>query len=121
MVVGVETYRNAASVFQGSDAEESAASYLKRMGAPDSAFFTNSRMPAKSTHIQAGIMCKKARTQMPAPMRVAVCPHWGFVSVDDIFSGAGKGERVFTINTLIGDVILTQPDAFQQIAFRVSV
>ena len=47
MVVGVDTYRLAAATFQGTDSEESAASYLKRMGAPDSAFFTNSRMPAK--------------------------------------------------------------------------
>ena len=121
MVVGVDTYRRAAATFQGTDSEQSAASYLKAMGAGDAAFFTNERMPAKATHIQQGIMCRKGRSMTPAPMRTAVCPSWGYVSIDDIYTGAGKGERVFTINTLVGDVILTQPSAYAQVAFRVSV
>ena len=117
LVVGPETYRLAAATFQGADSEESAASYLKRMG---DSFFTNSRMPDKVNHIQQGILCRKGRSMMPAPMRTAVCPHWGYFSIDDIYTGASKGERVFTINTLVGDVILTQPDAYAQVAFRVS-
>ena len=121
MAVGVETYQLAAATFQGTDSEESAASYLKRMGAGDGAFFTNSRMPAKANHVQQGIMCRKGRSMMPTPMRTAVCPSWGYFSIDDIYTGAGKGERVFTINTLVGDVILTQPGAYAQVAFRVSV
>ena len=121
MVVGVDTYRRAAATFQGTDSEQSAASYLKAMGAGDAAFFTNERMPAKATHIQQGIMCRKGRSMTPAPMRTAVCPSWGYVSIDDIYTGASKGERVFTINTLVGDVILTQPAAYAQVAFRVSV
>ena len=121
MVVGVETYRLAAATFQGTDSEESGASYLKRMGAGDAAFFTNERMPAVDTNVQQGIMCRKGRSMMPSPMRTAVCPSWGYVSVDDIYTGASKGERVFTINTLVGDVILTQPAAYAQVAFRVSV
>ena len=121
LTVGVETYQLAAATFQGTDSEESAASYLKRMGAGEGAFFTNSRMPAKVNHVQQGILCRKGRTMMPAPMRVAVCPHWGYFSIDDIYTGASKGERVFTINTLVGDVILTQPTGYSQVAFRVSV
>ena len=121
MIVGPETYRLAAATFQGNDSEESAASYLKRMGAGDAAFFTNKRMPVKASHIQKGIACLKGRSMMPSPMRTAVCPSWGFFSIDDIVTGAAKGERVFTINTLIGDVILTQPDAYVEVAFRVSV
>ena len=121
LTVGVDTYRLAAATFQGTDSEESAASYLKRMGAGDGAFFTNARMPATDSHIQQGILCRKGRSMMPAPMRTAVCPHWGYFSIDDIYTGASKGERLFTIATLIGDVVLTQPDAYAQVAFRVSV
>ena len=120
MIVGPDTYRLAAATFQGADSEESAASYLKRMGAGDAAFFTNKRMPAKANHIQKGIACLKGRSVTPSPMRTAVCPSWGFFSVDDIYTGAAKGERVFVINTLVGDVILTQPDAYAEVAFRVS-
>ena len=51
MVVGVDTYRLSAATFQGTDSEESAASYLKRMGA---GYWTNSRMPAKAAPHSAG-------------------------------------------------------------------
>ena len=118
LLVGPETYRLAAATFQGADSEDSAASYLKRMGA---GFETNSRMPAKATHIQPGILCRKGRSMMPVPTRTAVCPHWGYFTIDDIYTGAQKGQRRFVINTLVGDVILVQPSAYAQVAFRVSV
>ena len=114
MVVGVDSYRLAAATFQGADSEESAASYLKRMGA---GFWTNSRMPATAAHIQQGILCRKGRPGM----RTAVSPTWGSLSIDDIHTGARKGERYFTVSAIVGDVILVQPNAYQQVAFRVSV
>ena len=118
IVAGVETYRLAAATFQGSDSEQSAASYLKTMG---DSFTTNSRMPAKAAHIQPGLLCRKGRSMMPSPMRTAVCPVWfGSISIDDIYSGAKKGERYFTLSVLLGDVILVQPAAYAQVAFRVS-
>ena len=118
LVVGPETYRLAAATFQGTDAEQSAASYMKSMG---DSFVTNSRMPASATNIQQGILCRKGRSMMPTPMRTAVCPHWGYFTIDDIYTGALKGQRRFVINTLVGDVILVQPSAYAQVAFRVSV
>ena len=121
LLVGPETYRLAAATFQGTDSEESAASYLKRMGAGEYGFITNSRMPATASNIQAGILCRKGRSMMPSPMRTAICPHWGYFSIDDIYTGARKGQRRFVINTLVGDVILVQPSAYAQVAFRVSV
>ena len=121
MIVGPATYRLAAATFQGTDSEESAASYIKRMGAADAAFVTNKRMPDKTGHIQEGILCRKGRRTMPTPVRTAVCPSWGYFTVDDIYTGAHKGQRRFVINTMIGDVILVQPDAYAQVRFRVSV
>ena len=118
LVVGPETYRVAAATFQGTDSEQSAASYLKSMG---ESFVTNSRMPDSATNVQQGILCRKGRSMMPTPMRTAVCPHWGYFTIDDIYTGALKGQRRFVINTLVGDVILVQPSAYAQVAFRVSV
>ena len=69
LLVGVETYRLAAATFQGTDSEESAASYLKRMGA---GFTTNSRMPVKASHVQQGIACRKGRSEG----MLATCPVW---------------------------------------------
>ena len=45
---------------------------------------------------------------MPSPMRMAVCPQWGYFTIDDIYTGAIKGQRRFVINTLVGDLILVQ-------------
>ena len=112
IVCNPETYRLAAATFQGTDAEDSAAAYLKRNGAD---FWTNSRMPAKAAHVAQAILCRKGQR-----LRTAVAPQWGYLSVDDIYSGARRGQRFFTISVLIGDVILTQPDAYAQVAFRVS-
>ena len=117
LLVGVDTFRLAAQTFQGADSEESAASYLKRVG---SSFTTNKRLPAKKTHVQQAILTRMGRRTMPAPMRLSVCPHWGFVSIDDVFSGSLKGERRFVISVLVGDVIVVEPGAYSQVAFRVS-
>ena len=53
-------------------------------------------------------------------MRTAVLPHWAEVSIDDIYSGSASGERFFTMHVLLGDVILVQPDAYAQVAFKVA-
>ena len=121
LLVGPETYRLAAATFQGTDSEESAASYLKRMGSSMYGFVTNKRMPDSASNIRQGILCRKGRSMMPTPMRTAVCGSYGYFQIDDIYTGAQKGQRRFVINTLITDVILTQPSAYSQVAFRVSV
>ena len=114
IVCNPETYRLASVTFQGTDAEQSAAMYMKAAGAD---FWTNRRMPAKAAHIAQGILCRKGRPGM----RTAVSPTWGSISIDDIYSGARKGERYFTVSAIVGDVILVQPAAYAQVAFRVSV
>lgn len=117
LLVGVDSYRLAASVFQGSDSERSAAAYLQQVGG---GFVTNSKMPAKSSHIQKAILCRKGRSMTPTPMRTSVMPSWGHFSIDDVYSGAAKGERQFTVSTLVGDVHIVQPAAYTEVAFRVS-
>ena len=115
IVVNPKTYRLAAStVRSGNAGNQTALEHLSRMG---DSFYTNKRMPDEDTNISRGIVCRKGRKNM----RLAVCPHWGSISVDDIFTGSLKGERYFTISVLVGDVILTQPSAYSEIAFRTSV
>ena len=119
IVVNPETYRLAAMTFQGTDSEESAAAYAERV---TGGFWTNKRMPDKAAHIAQAILYRGGRSAMGASMgmRTAVCPHWGEVSIDDIYSGSAKAERYFTMHVLLGDVILVQPDAYAQVAYRVS-
>ena len=114
LLIGPEAYRQAASVLNGNSSDASALEYMTRVGA---GVRTNARMPAKSSHIQAGILVRRG---LPG-MQTAVAPTWGSISIDDPYSDAAKGQRRFVVSTLVGDVVLTQPGAYAEIAMRVSV
>ena len=118
MELSARTFQTAAS-FKG---ELSAAAYAEKM---TGGFFTNKRMPDAETFltvddVQQAILCRKGRAAMPNPMRLAVVPHWGYLSIDDIYSGAAKGERRYVVSVLIGDLILVQPNAYRQVAYKVA-
>ena len=130
IVAGVDTYKLSAKTFRDrvidtgqrggvSLGDEAFSDYAMRQYG---GWWTNTRMPAKDAHVQQAILYRKGRSMMGGSggMRTAVCPHWGEVSIDDIYSGSAKGERYFTMHVLLGDVILVQPDAYVQVAFRVS-
>ena len=121
IVAGVESYRLAAKTFRdATGADLGDMSFADYAAAHYGGFWTNSRMPAKVSHVQQAILTRRGMSMMPDPGRMAVCPHWGAISVDDIYTGARKAERRYVLNVLIGDVILVQPGAYAQVAFRVS-
>ena len=121
IVAGVDTYRLSARTFRdatGQDLGDTAfADYAM---AHTAGWWTNRRMPATASNIQQAILCRKGGSTMPDPMRLAVAPHWGYLSIDDIYTGARKGERRYVLSVLVGDVILVQPAAYAQVSFRVS-
>ena len=123
IVCGPATYRLAAATFQTATnykGEMSAAAYAMGL---TGGFWTNKRMPAVAATIQQGILYRGGRSMMmggAGAIRTAVCPHWNEVSIDDIFSGSAKGERYFTMHVLVGDVILVQPNAYAQVAFKLA-
>ncbi|MCY4572910.1 MAG: phage major capsid protein [Gemmatimonadetes bacterium] len=116
IVVNPDTMKLAARTFQSATnykGEMSAAAYaMERTGG----FWTNNRMPATASTIAQAILYRMGRSGM----RTAVCPHWGRIGVDDVYSGSGKGERYFTLHVLLGDVIVVQPGAYSQVAFKVA-
>ena len=122
IVVGPATYRLAAKTFQtttGSAGELSAAAYAQR---ESGGFWTNKRMPDAASTIQAGILYRMGRSMMggSGAMRTAVLPHWNMISIDDIYSGSAQGERYLTMHVLLGDVIIVQPAAYAQVAYKVA-
>ena len=121
---GAETYALSAQTFQTAASykgEMSAASYAMNQ---TGGFWTNARMPdAAASTIQQGILYRMGRSMMGGSggMRTAICPFIGEeIRIDDIYSGSAEGERFFTMHVLLSDVILVQPAAYQQIAFKVS-
>ena len=116
IVCGPATMALAARTFQSATnykGEMSAAAYAAR---ETGGLWTNKRMPAAASNIQAAILHRKGR----AGVRTAVCPHWGEIGIDDIYSDSAAGQRHFTMHVLLGDVILIQPDAYGQVAFKVA-
>lgn len=123
IVCNPETYRLSLQTFRDAAGQDlgdmSFADYArKHFGG----WWTNARMPDKTNHVAPGILYRMGRSAMGASMgmRTAVCPHYGEVAIDDIYSGSAKAERYFTMHVLLGDVIIVQPDAYAEVAFRVS-
>ena len=97
----------------------SAAAYAK---GNTGGLWTNKRMPDAVSDIQQAILYRMGRSMMggAGAMRTAVCPYWNEVSIDDIYSGSASGTRHFTMHVLLGDVILVQPDAYAQVAYKLA-
>lgn len=118
IVCGPATYRKSAQVFRdvgtnnGHRGDISFADYaMEKFGG----WWTNKRMPDAASNIQQALLFRKGRS-----MKTAVCPHWGAISIDDIYTGSAQGERFLTMHVLLGDVILVQPDAYKQVAFKLA-
>ena len=117
IVSGVDTYKLSAKTFRDiAAADLGAISFADYAMQHTAGWWTNKRMPAADATIQRGIVCRKGRPGM----RLAACPHWGSIGIDDIYSGSRKGERYFTMSVLVGDVILVQPDAYGLVEYKVS-
>ena len=126
IVVNPETYRLSLKTFRdgsGGNANRGEISFADYAMKMFGGWWTNKRMPDKAAHIAQAILYRGGRSAMGASagMRTAVCPHWGEITIDDIYSGAASGVRSFTMHVMLGDVLLVQPDAYAQVSFRVSV
>jgi len=116
IVAGPATYGLSAKTFQSATnykGELSAASYLAK---ETGGWWTNKRMPDAVSTIQQAIAHRKGRMGL----RTAVCPHWGALSIDDVYSGSASGTRYLTMHVLLGDVLVIQPDAYAQVAYKVA-
>ena len=115
-VVGPATLQLLEQTFQTATSyagETSVAAYLR---ARAGGVWTNSRMPAAVSNVQQAIAM---RAGFPG-LRKAVCPHWGRMGIEDVYTGSAKAERYLSFHVLLGDVILVQPDAYKQIAFKLA-
>ena len=119
IVVGPATYQLAAKSFRdvgtnnGHRGSISFADYARQHTA---GFWTNKRMPDAANNIQQAILHRKGR----AGIRTAVCPHWGALSIDDVYSGSASGIRYVSFHVLLGDVLVIQPGAYAEVSYRLA-
>ena len=112
LAIGPSGYQLAAKTFRHAETETTAATWLSR---ETGGFYTHSRLPAPASHVQEALAVRTRQA-----VRRAVCPTWGELTIDDIYSGAGKGERYVTLHALVGDVLVLRQDAYKRIRFKVS-
>lgn len=121
LLVNRETMRLAERTFkdgQGYGGEMSAAAYLRGQSG---GFFSSRRMPDTTNTVAAAIRYRAGTLGLDGvdAMRTAVCPVWNEIAIDDIYSDSASGTRHFTMHSLIGDVLIEQTDAYEQISIKV--
>ena len=116
IVAGVDTYKHSAKTFRDiASTDLGDVSFADYAMGKFAGWWTNKRMPAADgSNFQAAIRVLRGRTGL----RLAVCPTWGYLTVNDIYTGARKGQRRFVISAVVGDLILVQPSAYAQVAFQ---
>ena len=125
LLVNPETMRKAESTFQKGTGNQatpgdiSAAAYLRERTA---GFFSSRRMPDTVSDIAGCILYRAGTMGLDGvnAVRTAVCPTWGEISVDDIYSDSASGIHHFTMHSLIGDVIVEQESAYTRVDLKVS-
>ena len=121
MLAGAETYRLGMKTFRDDSGDSGAirrgaVSFSDYAMAHFGGFRTNERMPAVSSDVQTAIVSRMGRPGMT----VAVCPTWGEIMIDDVYSGSASGTKAITAHVLLGDVIIIQPGAYARVDFKVS-
>ena len=113
-LVAAGGYARAAKVFRddtGARGSISAASYLMDKAGG----FSAAARLVQSATIADAIAVSMGR----GGLRIACLPVWASVNIDDIYSQADKGTRVYNMHVLIGSkVIVNYPDAYDLVLFK---
>lgn len=119
LVGNADVMRLAESTFQGSDAERSAAAYLR---AESGGCYGSSRMPATAATIASVIRFRGGTMGLDGvdAVKTATCPVWAELGIDDIYSDSASGTRHFTLHSLIGDVLVHYPAAYERVDIKIA-
>ena len=125
VVCGTESYAISTRAFRDATNDRgdiAFADYAGKMYGPDS-WWTNSRMPDPASNIQNAILYRMGMSEFMSGdgVRTATLPVWNEISIDDIYTLSARGQRAFTMHILTGDIVLQQPNAYRQLAFRTGV
>ena len=125
LVVGAETYALSTRTFRDGtdDRGQVAFSDYAMANYSPMAWWTNARMPGPDSNIQQSILYRMGMSEFKndGGIRTATLPIWNEIGIDDIFTLSARGKRAFTMHVLAGDIVLQQPDAYRQVAFRTGV
>ena len=117
LVTNADAYKLSATKFRDTTTDLGATSFADYARANLGGWACNSRMPATDTTIARAIVY---RMGMPG-IRTASHPVWANLSIDDIYSDSGSGQRHVTVHLLVGSkVLVVQPAAYGLAEFKVA-
>lgn len=113
-VLGVATYRHAASVYQAGSGESGAEALMRRSAGCRASSF----VPAVVSNVQDGGLLHAGMDAMRGDSIAAVWP--ALEVIRDIYSRAGQGEVILTWITLWDAYTAFRSEAYKRISFKVS-
>ena len=117
LITNADAYKLSATKFRDTSTDLGATSFADYARANLGGWACNSRMPATDTTIARAIVY---RMGMPG-IRTASHPTWASISIDDIYSDSGSGQRHVSVHLLVGSkVLIVQPDAYDLAEFKVA-
>jgi len=113
LTVNTRAYAKFSALWRGQNADVSLADHFAAMLG---AFGVHARMPANDSQNRADALVVR-RGQ--AGIRLAVMPVWNrALAIDDIFPDSASGTKHLTIHSIVGDVLVAQPDAYRRLSFK---
>ena len=114
LTVNTSAYGKFNALWRGENADVSLADNLARMLG---SFGVHSRMPANDAQNKRADALVVRRGQ--SGIRLAVMPIWNrALMIDDQYTDSAAGIRHLTIHSIVGDVLLAQPDAYKRVSFK---
>ena len=136
LITNAGAYKLSATKFRDTSTDLGSISFANYAMQHTGGWSCNSRMPATVNDIARAIVYRRGGQMLDAGMgaavdgggammgeaiRTASHPVWATLSIDDIYSDSGSGQRHVTMHLLVGDkVLLVQPDAYGLAEFLVA-
>ena len=117
LISNADAYKLSATKFRDTSTDLGATSFADYAMQHTGGWSCNSRMPATTGDIARAIVYRMGMLGI----RTASHPTWASLSIDDIYSDSGSGQRHVTMHLLVGSqVIVVQPDAYDLAEFKVA-
>ena len=117
LITNADAYKLSATKFRDTSTDKGSISFADYAAKFMGGWSCNARMPATSSDVATAIVHRMGQPGV----RTASHPIWATLSIDDIYSDSGSGQRHVSYHLLVGSqVILIQKSAYGRVEFKVA-
>ena len=132
LITNPAVYKRSATLFRDTSTDLGSTSFADYAAKFTGGWSCNSRMPATKVNIARAIVYRRGGQMLDGGMggdgammgeaiRTASHPVWANLTIDDIYSDSGSGQRHVTMHLLVGSkVLIVQPDAYDLAEFKLA-